>query len=64
MYTRTSQIQNTRYIRGTGYILVRVASGLFSWSMVAGLLAFSSRQLSLTINHGSLSASYYFSFPS
>ena len=28
--------QNTRYIRG---ILMRVASGLFSWSMAAGLLA-------------------------
>ena len=27
---------------------MRVASGLFSWSMVAGLLTFSSRQLSLT----------------
>ena len=41
---------------------MRVVSGLFSWSMVAGVLAFSSRQLSLTINHGTLSASYYFSF--
>ena len=39
-----------------------VASGLFSWSMVAGLLASSSRQLSLTINHGPLSVSHYFSF--
>ena len=29
--------QDTRYIRG---ILMRVASGLFSWSMAAGLLAF------------------------
>ena len=34
---------------------MRVASGLFSWSMVAGLLAFSSRQLSLTIKHEFLS---------
>ena len=41
---------------------MRVASGLFSWSMVAGLLAFSSRQCALTINHGPLSASHYFSF--
>ena len=29
---------------------MRMASGLFLWGMVAGLLAFSSRQLSLTIN--------------
>ena len=41
---------------------MRMASGLFSWSMVAGLLAFSSRQLSLTINHAPLSASQYISF--
>ena len=41
--------QDTRYIRG---ILMRVASGLFSWSMAAGLLAFSSRQFALTIKHG------------
>ena len=41
---------------------MRVASGLFSWSMVAGLLAFSSRQLSPTINHGPLSAAHYLSF--
>ena len=39
--------QDARYIRG---ILMRVASGLFSWSMATGLLAFSSRQF--TIKHG------------
>ena len=56
----TSQMQQeTRYIRG---ILMRVASGLFCWSMAAGLLAFSSRQFALTINHEPLSASHYFSF--
>ena len=33
------------------HILMRVASGLFSWSMVAGLLAFSSRQFALKIDH-------------
>ena len=49
----------TSHIHG---ILMRVASGLFSWSMVAGLLAFSSRQCALTINHGPLSASHYFPF--
>ena len=44
----TSQMQqDTGYIlRG---ILMRVASGMFSWSMAAGLLAFSSRQFALTI---------------
>ena len=31
---------------------MRVAFGLFSWSMAAGLLAFSSRQFALTIKHG------------
>ena len=51
--------QDTRYIRG---IVMRVASGLFSWSMAAGLLAFSSRQFALTINHEPLSASHYFLF--
>ena len=35
---------DTRCIRG---ILTRVAFGLFSWSMAAGLLAFSSRQFAL-----------------
>ena len=58
MYTSQVQ-QNTRYTRGTD---MRVASGLFSWSMVTGLLAFSDGQLSLTINHGPLSASHHFSF--
>ena len=48
-----------KYISG---ILMRVASGLFSWSMAAGLLAFSSRQFALTIDHEPLSASHYFSF--
>ena len=43
------------HIRG---ILTRVASGLFSWSAVAGLLAFSSRQYTPTINRGPLSASH------
>ena len=37
---------------------MHVASGLFSWSMAAGLLAFSSRQFAPTINHGPLSASH------
>ena len=46
---------HTRYTHG-------VASGLFSWSMAARLLAFSSRQFALTINHGPLFASHYFSF--
>ena len=41
---------------------MRLASGLFSWSMAAGILAFLSRQFVLTINHGPLSASYYFRF--
>ena len=40
--------QDAKYIRGK---LMRVASGLFSWRMVAGLLAFSSRQFALTIKH-------------
>ena len=31
-------------------ILMSAASGLFSWSMLAGLLAFSSRQFALTYN--------------
>ena len=57
VYKYSSQMQqDTRYIRG---ILMRVASGLFSWSMAAGLLAFSSRQFALAINHGPLSASHY-----
>ena len=43
-------------------ILMRVASGLFSCSMAAGLLAFSSRQFALTIKYEALSASHYFSF--
>ena len=41
--------QDTKYIRG---ILMRVASGLFSSSMAAGLLAFSSRQFALTTKNG------------
>ena len=41
---------------------MRVASGLFSWSMVVGLLAFSSRQYTPTISRGPLSASRYFPF--
>ena len=41
---------------------MRVASGLFSWNMAAGLLAFSSRQFAFSINHEPLSASHYFSF--
>ena len=46
----TYNYQHTRY---TGGILMRchVASGLFSWSMAAGLFAFSSRQFAPTINH-------------
>ena len=56
----TSQMQQyTRYIR---VIPTRVACGLFSWSMAAGLLALPSRQFALTINHGPLFASHYFSF--
>ena len=35
---------------------------LFSGSMAVGLLAFSSRQFALPINHEPLSASQYFSF--
>ena len=50
----SAQIPGT-YIRG---ILMHVASGLFSWSTAAGLLAFSSRQFAPTINNGSLSASH------
>ena len=43
---RNSALQlKSLYIRG---ILMHVASGLFSWSMAAGLLAFSSRQFALT----------------
>ena len=41
----------TKYQVYTRYILVRVATRLFSWGMVANLLAFSSRELSSTINH-------------
>ena len=50
------------YTSHTRGMLTRVASGLFSWSMVAGLLAFSSRQYTPTIHRGPLSASHYFSF--
>ena len=39
-------------------LIMRVASGLFSWSMAAVLLAFSSRQFAPTIYHGPLSASH------
>ena len=35
---------------------MHVAFGLFSWSMMAGLLAFSSRQFAPTMNHGLLPA--------
>ena len=51
---------HTRYM-----LIMRVASGLFFWSMVAGLLAFSSRQLSRRITQswpGPLCASHYFPF--
>jgi len=41
---------------------MRVASGLFSWGMVAGLLALSSRQYTPTVNRGPLSASHQFCF--
>ena len=60
----TSQIQlNTKYqVRERYNILMRVASGLFAWNMVAELLAFSSRQFSLTINRGPFPASHYFFF--
>ena len=53
--------QDTRYIRGI-LTLMRVASGLFFWSMEAGLLAFSRDQFALAIDHEPLSASHYFSF--
>ena len=56
-----SQASRQTYIRYSCGILLRVASGLFSWNVAAGLLAFSSRQFALTINHGPLSASHYFS---
>ena len=52
----------TRFQVHTRYTHMRMASGLFSWSMAAGLLAFSSRQFALAINHEPLSASHYFSF--
>ena len=62
IYTSQVQQPDTRYIRG---ILMYVASGLFSWSMAAGLVAFSSRQFAPTINHGPPSASHNASvFPS
>ena len=59
----TSQMQqDTGYIlRG---ILMRVASGMFSWSMAAGLLAFSSRQFALTIKHGPPLCPLHTIFPS
>ena len=57
----TSQIQDTSYIH-TRYAHACGVCGLFSWRMAAGLLAFSSRQFALTIKHGPLSASHYFSF--
>ena len=59
----TSQMQqDTGYIlRG---ILMRVASGMFSWSMAAGLLAFSSRQFALTIKHGPSLRPLHAIFPS
>ena len=53
----------TRYQVHTRYILMRVGSGLFPWSVAAGLLAFSSRQclhLQSIINLCPLS--HYFSF--
>ena len=37
---------------------MHVASGLFSSSMAAGLLAFPGRQFAPAINHGRLSASH------
>ena len=62
IYIYTSQIQHdTRYIRA---ILMRVASGLFSWSMVARALGIFKPEFSLTIKHGPLSASHYVSFRS
>ena len=48
-------------IRG---ILLRVASGLFSWSMAAGLMAFASRQFAPTHNQSwtSVRFTYYVYF--
>ena len=43
-------IANTRYQVHTRYTHACSVCGLFSWSMAAGLLAFSSRQFALTIN--------------
>ena len=61
IYTSLVQ-QDTRCIRDT---LMHVASRLYSWSMAAGLLVFSSRKFAPTINHGPLSASHHISiFPS
>ena len=60
-----SQVQQfTGYVRG---VLTHVVAGVFSWSMTAGLVAFSSRQFAPTINQswGPLSASHHISiFPS
>ena len=39
-----------KYNNIPGSIFMRVASGLFSWSVAVGLLAFSSRQFALTYN--------------
>ena len=50
------------YIAHTGYTRCAWRLGCFFWSKVAGLLAFSSRQLALTINHGPSSASHDFLF--
>ena len=58
IYKRRKKIQDTSYIHG---ILMHVAPGLFSWSMAAGLLAFSSRHFAPAINHGLLFASHYIS---
>ena len=58
-----SQIQDTRYIN-TRYTLACGVCGLFSWSMAAGLLAFSSRQFALTIKHGPSLCPLHTIFPS
>ena len=51
------------YIRGILMCACGVC-GLFSWSMAAGLLAFSSRQFALTIKHGPSLCPLHTIFPS
>ena len=45
-------VANTRYQVHTRYTHACGVCGLFSWSVAARLLAFSSRQFALIINHG------------